>query len=85
MNLLLAALAVVASAVIEEHTATFTLNSETSGEWSVSTTVVVNDEKGMAAAEFFLYCDSFRTLKSFGGTVTPANGKVVKLRMSDRL
>lgn len=83
MNLLLAALAVVASAVIEEHTATFTLNSETSGEWSVSTTVVVNDEKGMAAAEFFLYCDSFRTLKSFGGTVTPANGKVVKLRMSD--
>lgn len=83
MNLLLAALAVVASAVIEEHTATFTLNSETSGEWSVSTTVVVNDEKGMAAAEFFLYCDSFRTLKSFAGTVTPANGKVVKLRMSD--
>lgn len=83
MNLLLAALAVVASAMIEEHTATFTLNSETSGEWSVSTTVVVNDEKGMAAAEFFLYCDSFRTLKSFGGTVTPANGKVVKLRMSD--
>ena len=83
MNLLLAALAVVASAGIEEHTATFTLNSETSGEWSVSTTVVVNDEKGMAAAEFFLYCDSFRTLKSFGGTVTPANGKVVKLRMSD--
>ena len=84
MNLLLAALAALtASAVIEEHTARFTLNSESSGEWSVSTTVVVNEEKGMEAAEFYLYCDSFRTLKSFSGLVTPSSGKAVKLRMSD--
>lgn len=84
MSPLLALLAAaVASAVVTENTATFTLNSPTSGELAVSTTIIVNNEQGMEAAEFYLYCDTFRTLKSFSGTITPANAKAVKLKMSD--
>lgn len=75
--------AVVASALVTENTATFTVNSETTGELSVSTTIVVNDERGLDAALFYLYCDSFRTLKSFSGTVTPANAKPQKIHMAD--
>jgi transglutaminase-like putative cysteine protease len=83
ISLMLLTAAAPAAAVVTENETTFTLHSKNSGELHVSTTVVVNEEKGLPAAYFYLYCDAFRSLKSFSGTLTPAGGKPVKLKSSD--
>lgn len=70
-------------AVVTQDREVFTLTSATSGELSVSRTVVVNGKEGMDAATLVLYCDSFRTLQSFSGTVQGGSSKPIKLKKGD--
>ena len=70
-------------AVVKEDREVFRLTSDTAGEWTVSRTVVVHAKGGLGAAAFYFSGDSFHTLKSFSGTVTPANAKPLKIKMSD--
>lgn len=81
--LMLAAAPALPEAVITEDHEVFTLNSATSGELSVSRTVVVNGKDGMDAAVLMLYCDSFRQLQSFSGSVQSGSSKPVKLKKTD--
>ena len=68
---------------VTEDRQVFTLFSALTGEWQVSRTMTVNTEVGLEDAMFYMYGDSFRSLKSFSGTITPANAKPVKVKMSD--
>lgn len=70
-------------AEILEDIQVFTLTSPSSGELAVSRTVTVNSDDGLDAATLAVYGDSFRSLKSFNGTVSPANAKTIKLKMGD--
>lgn len=81
--LLLTAATAVPDAVITEDHEVFTLTSTTSGELSVSRTVVVNGKDGIDAATLVLYCDSFRQLQSFSGSIQSGSAKPVKLKKSD--
>lgn len=73
----------LAGAVLTEDREVFRLFSPMSGELQVSKTIVVNSDEGLASAYFLLECDSFRSLKQFSGSVTPAGGKPHKLRKED--
>ena len=70
-------------AKVLQHEASFTLNSPSSGVLKVLTRVEVLDRKGLDAAAFVLYSDSFRSLSAFAGKIE-AGGKVLKkLKTSD--
>ena len=71
-------------AVVMEDKEVFRMTSTTSGELSVSKTVLVLDEQGLSSAVFYLYCDTFRSLKSFSGTVQASGQpKPKKLKKDD--
>lgn len=72
-------------AILVEDTEYFRLNSATSGELSVSKTIVVTEEKGIGAAIFYLYCDTYRSLKSFSGTVQSGTAKPRKIKKDELL
>lgn len=90
MNTLLTALLLAlvgafpdADALVTEDREEFTLTSATSGELSVSRTVVIQSKDGMDAGQLVLVCDSFRKLVSFSGSVQAGTSKPVKLRKGD--
>lgn len=72
-----------ADALVTEDREVFTLSSATSGELSVSRTVVIQSKDGMDAGQLVLFCDSFRKLVSFSGTVQSGTSKPVKLKKGD--
>ena len=77
--LMMLAQLIVPESVVAEDSETFRMTSPSSGELGVSRTVVVTDSKGLDGACFFLYADSFRSLKSFSGTVVSPGMKPKKL------
>jgi len=81
--LLLAGVEASSGAIILEDHEEFRVTSASSGELSVSKTIRVMDKDGLEAATFFLYCDSFRSLKSFSGSVQVGDAKPVKIKKAD--
>ena len=82
LGLLLSAGVNVAATVVEDREVC-RLNSATSGEWTVSKTIIVHNEKGLDAATFFLGCDGFHSLKSFSGSVQSGDNKPRKIKKDD--
>lgn len=71
-------------ASVVSETQTFRLLSPSTGEWTVDISLLVNDPKGRSAAALLIYTDSFRSLSSFSGEITPlGGGKTIKLRQKD--
>ena len=70
-------------AVIHEYDASFVQSSPASGTYRLRTRVEVKDRKGLDAAVFTAYTDSFRSLTSFSGRIEAAGKTLKKLKMSD--
>ena len=69
--------------VIHEYDASFVQSSPASGTYRLRTRVEVKDRKGLDAAVFTAYTDSFRSLTSFSGRIEAAGKTLKKLKMSD--
>lgn len=59
------------------------VDNEKTATCTVDISVRVNDKNGEEAGMFKLYLDSFCSLSSFSGTVTPQKGKPIKLKKGD--
>lgn len=71
-------------ATVMSRNETFRMMTPSTGEWTVDVSILVQDGKGRSAAALLIYTDSFRSLSSFSGEITPlSGGKSVKLKQKD--
>ena len=72
-----------ANALIVSDEETFTLNSQTSGEYHVVKTIMVFSDAGDSEAMFYEFTDPYRSLSSFKGTMERDGAKPVKIGKGD--
>ena len=72
-------------AIVFDHDEVFFMQSESSGTLKVSRRVMVMNSRGVNAATFDVYTDSFRKLSSFSGRIVSGGKTLKKLRESDPL
>lgn len=70
-------------AIVLDHDEVFFMQSESSGTLKVSRRVMVMNSRGVDAATFDVYTDSFRKLSSFSGRIVSSGKTLKKLRESD--
>ena len=72
-----------ANALIISDVESFTLSSQTSGEYHVVKTIKVYSEAGDSEAIFYEYTDPYRSLSSFKGTLEKEGAKTIKIGKGD--